>query len=354
MNVLQKKIEGWLSRLAPERAINSCFGLSAVLATDIGLERTENQDRVAAMKISASPNGRPLIAVVVADGMGGMRDGGKCATLALSSFFYALISNRGAETEKRAEAAIAYANQNVFSFANGKGGATLSAILVDHELRPLIVHVGDSRIYSFGSGAPVNRLTTDDSLAETVGGYGRELLQFVGMGEGLQPHLIPIVDHSRQLAITTDGIHFTESATLESVLKHSSALKSASERLSALARWCGGPDNASSAIVDLPSIMQEVLKSEDTGIELWDPFGSLTAMWIQPAALANVGTEARNPSNAAHLNAPPKANSASSSPKRKAVKKTQNKGKDRRPNKDIQFEIKIEQPPAVEADDDSK
>jgi hypothetical protein len=49
--------------------LNQCFGLSAVLATDIGLERTENQDRVAALKINArSPNGRPLIVVAVADG----------------------------------------------------------------------------------------------------------------------------------------------------------------------------------------------------------------------------------------------------------------------------------------------
>jgi serine/threonine protein phosphatase PrpC len=142
MNMFQEKIEAWLSRRAPERALNQCFGLSAVLATDIGLERTENQDRVAALKINArSPNGRPLIAVVVADGMRGMRDGAKCATLALSSFFYALISHRGDEIEKRATAAISYANNAVFSFAGGKGGATLSAILV-------IVHLGDSRIYS--------------------------------------------------------------------------------------------------------------------------------------------------------------------------------------------------------------
>jgi len=103
MDMFQEKIEAWLSRRAPERALNQCFGLSAVLATDIGLERTENKDRVAALKInSRSPNGRPLIAVVVADGMGGMRDGAKCATLALSSFFYALISHRGDEIEKRA------------------------------------------------------------------------------------------------------------------------------------------------------------------------------------------------------------------------------------------------------------
>jgi PPM family protein phosphatase len=70
--MFQNKIEAWLSRPALDRALNQCFDLSAVLATDIGLQRTENQDRVAALRINAeSASGRPLIAVAVADGMGG-------------------------------------------------------------------------------------------------------------------------------------------------------------------------------------------------------------------------------------------------------------------------------------------
>ena len=283
--MFQEKIEAWLSRTAPERALNQCFDLSAVLATDTGLQRPENQDRVAALRINGkAPNGRPLIAVAVADGMGGMRDGAKCATLALSSFFYALTLYRGYEIEKRAAAAISHANDAVFRFAGGKGGATLSAVLVGHEAHPLIVHLGDSRIYSFGSGAKVKRLTTDDSLAEAVGGHGRDLLQFVGMGEGMQPHITPTPSDARQLAITTDGIHYIEPATLESVLTHSTGLKPASERLAALARWCGGADNASSALIDLPSLMQESRNGADSSIELWDPFGSLTAMWIRADA----------------------------------------------------------------------
>ena len=146
-----------------------------------------------------------------------MRDGAKCATLALSSFFYALTLYRSYELEKRATAAISYANDAVFRFACGNGGATLSAILADHKAHPIIVHLGDSRIYSFGDGATLKRLTTDDSLAEAVGGHGRDLLQFVGMGKGMQPHIAPIPNDARQLAITTDGIHFIESATLEAV-----------------------------------------------------------------------------------------------------------------------------------------
>jgi PPM family protein phosphatase len=288
MNIFEEKIEAWLSRTVPTRALNQCFDLPVVLATDIGLQRSENQDRVAALRIGAKASGNhPLVAVAVADGMGGMRDGAKCATLALSSFFYALTLYRGDEIERRATAAISYANDTVFRFAGGKGGATLAAVLLDQQLRPFIAHLGDSRVYSFGGGAKVERLTVDDSLAEAVGGHGRELLQFVGMGKGMRPHVQSIPLSIRNLAITTDGIHLVDSATLESILSHASELKSASERLSALARWCGGNDNASSAIVDLQSLMQEVHKGRDDGIQMWDPFGDLTAIWIR-GDVANV------------------------------------------------------------------
>jgi serine/threonine protein phosphatase PrpC len=342
MNLLQEKIEAWLSRTALERSLNQCLDLSAVLATDIGLHRTENQDRVAALRINTThPSGRPMIAVAVADGMGGMRDGAKCATLALSSFFYALTLYRSYEIEKRAAAAISHANDAVFRFAGGKGGATLSAILLNHESHPFIVHLGDSRIYSFGGGAKVKRLTTDDSLAEAVGGHGRDLLQFVGMGEGMQPHIRPIPSDTQQLAITTDGIHFIESATLESVLTHSTGLKAASERLAALARWCGGPDNASSALVDLPSLVHEIRNSVDDAIQLWDPFGSLMAIW--PRADALLAQEKQASADTSENDKPERENRAPAYPKRRPPpQKSKRNKEERRPNKDIQLEIQIE------------
>jgi serine/threonine protein phosphatase PrpC len=358
MNRFQEKIEAWLSRGVSERALNHCFGLSAILATDIGLQRAENQDRVAALRISAKiPSGRPLIAVAVADGMGGMRDGAKCAILALSSFFFALTSYRGYELEKRATEAILNANDVVFRFAGGKGGATLSAVLVDHESRPFIVHLGDSRIYSFGGGANVKRLTTDDSLAEAVGGHGRDLLQFVGMGEGMQPHITPIPSDTRQLAITTDGIHFIDSATLESVLNHSTSLKLASERLTALARWCGGPDNASSALIDLPSLMQEVRNGVDGTVELWDPFGNLTAMWIRaetPVSSAvdrQVNTDTSENAEVVKQDRPAQASSTPEHSKRKLPAKKPKR--DRQPKKDIQLEIQIERSADSEETDEN-
>lgn len=132
----------WLSRAVPDRAQNQCFDLPAILATDIGLQREENQDRVAALRLSARQSSQPIIAVVVADGMGGMRDGAKCATLAVSSFFQALVCHRHQGLEHRAAAA--HANDTVYAFAGGRGGATLSALLFDAGALPIIINLGDN------------------------------------------------------------------------------------------------------------------------------------------------------------------------------------------------------------------
>ena len=280
MDTFGEMIERWLSRGVLAGALNQCLDLPVVLATDLGLQRSENQDRVAALRITArASGGRPFVAVAVADGMGGMRDGAKCAALALSGFFHALIIHRSLEIEQRATKAMADANDAVFNFAGGKGGATLSALLLDHNLKSVIVHLGDTRIYAFDSEKGVERLTTDDSIAEAVGGYGRDLLQFVGIGEGIKPQLRLLPRSTKNIAITTDGIHFVEPNTFDSVLLHAESLRLAAERLAALARWCGGADNASSALIDFQMLIQAVGSGANDGIEFWDPFGMVTTIW---------------------------------------------------------------------------
>ncbi len=363
MNKFQEQIEVWLSRAVPERAVNQCFDIPMVLASDIGLKRSENQDRVAALRIGGKSSGaRPFVAVAVADGMGGMRDGAKCAALALSNFFHSLIVHRNLKLEHRAERAISDANNAVFDFAAGKGGTTLSAVILDDDLRPLIIHLGDTRVYAFANGGKIERLTVDDSLEEAVGGRGRDLLQFVGLGTGIQPHIRSVPAGVRHLAITTDGIHSVASSALESILAHAPDLKSASERLTALARWSGGHDNASSAFIDLQAIMQHIHRRNGDGIQLWDPFGTLTTIWITVAGPAPDGrqrqaidlpkAEAEQESDAARPQTAvvPKLNKEKSPSKR-----TRKKKKEDSPGEDIQLAIHIEPTEAPEtSDEDSR
>jgi PPM family protein phosphatase len=341
MNPFQEKIATWLSRTGPDRSLNQCFDLPVILATDIGLQRSENQDRVAALRICAKASGgRPLVAIAVVDGMGGMRDGGKCATLALSSFFYALMSYRGFDLQRRAAVAISYANDEV-----------------DHDLQPVVVNLGDSRVYAFSRNAKVERLTRDDSLAEAVGGHGRDLLQFVGMGEGMQPHIQAVATTIHNLAITTDGIHFVEASTLENILSHATELRSASERLAALARWCGGPDNASSAMVDLRLLTEEIRRGGDNGVDLWDPSGSLTPIWIKedvPKAQDNVVSQPAPPQPIAPLQGNSFPHAAEEHSKAKsASRKTKKSKKPDEPKEDIQLEIQIERSPNSDDTDEN-
>jgi serine/threonine protein phosphatase PrpC len=345
MNSFQRKVEGWLSRSVPERAVLQAFDFPAVvLTTDVGLQRTENQDRVAALSFNAL-SGERLIAIAVVDGMGGMRDGAQCATLALASFFRGLLSFGGQPLQHRANQAVSFANEAVFRYANGKGGSTLSAIVTDGRANLCIVHVGDSRVYAFGKNGRVERLTKDDSLAEAVGGHGRELLQFVGMGPEMRAFLGPIDRETKNIAITSDGIHFVDQSTLQSILNNSSNVRSAAERLAALARWCGGPDNASAAFVDLHTLAQQDPPEDGVIAQIWDPFGSLSLVmrpedFTLPSGLYQ--TPARQQTSEKSEIVPSNIESFKGPPPVQPRKNSKRKRKGTPLKKDIQLEIKIE------------
>ncbi|MGL5680454.1 MAG: PP2C family protein-serine/threonine phosphatase [Plesiomonas shigelloides] len=280
MHPFQENIQTWLSRKLANYVRNQCFEIPFVLSTDTGLVRKENQDRVAAL-YTGKKSKNPLFVIAVADGMGGMRDGGLCSSLAISSFFYSLIQHRNLDIKERAYEAIKASNRQVFESYQGGGGSTLTAVLLDHHGKKIIVHLGDTRVYTFKPNHKVERHTTDDSLVEAVGGIGRELLQFVGMGESMQPNISELINLDGFCAITTDGIHEVEEKTFSRVLENSNNINEASERLNSVAMWCGGHDNATSAIFDLGKISISLSQYEGSGIRLWDAGGDLTTVWLR-------------------------------------------------------------------------
>lgn len=280
MHPFQENLQTWFSRKSPSQVRNECFEIPFILSSDLGLVRKENQDRVAAL-YTGKKSTNPLFAIAVADGMGGMRDGGICSTLALSSFFYALVQHRNLNIKERAAEAISASNTQIYDIYQGSGGSTLTAILIDAKGKKIFAHVGDTRIYTYGFRRKVERHTTDDSLAEAVGGSGRELLQFVGMGESMQPRIAELFHSESFCAITTDGIHGIEENTLNKILENSEDIRQASERLSAVAKWCGGNDNSSSAICNLDEISAALSNYESSGIRIWDASGDLTTLWLR-------------------------------------------------------------------------
>ncbi|MBS1204080.1 MAG: hypothetical protein H6R25_979 [Proteobacteria bacterium] len=281
-----ERLASWLARPSGKRAINQPEGLSAIVGTDIGLVRNENQDLIAAIRVNTPSNvGKPFFAMALLDGMGGMQEGKKCATIALSTFFYSLIKYRGEKLEQRINKATIEANQAVYEYAKGHGGSTLSAIIIENEVNPVIVNVGDSRIYSFSQNEGLNAISNDDSL-EALGGRGRGLLQFIGMGESLKPHVNTLEITNDKIILTSDGIHFITHKAFEEILLNSPNAYTSSQRISEYVRWCGAKDNASLGIVSLNDIKNNLNEHKDIGVELWDPHGNLHIMWMKnyPAA----------------------------------------------------------------------
>jgi len=354
--MLNERLTKWLSRKVPEQGTNFTSVLPIVLTTDQGLIRTENQDRIAVMRVNAISGGcKPFVAIALADGMGGMKDGAGCAIKAISSFFHALVHNRNLSSQERIELAVYNANSAVNEFSGGYGGSTLSAVLISPNETPLLANIGDSRIYAIsvqGIEKNVLRLTIDDSLEESVGGYGRDLLQFVGMGDGLKPHISLLSKKAEKILITTDGVHFINQNTLYDILLNAPESKQIADRLSAVVRWCGAPDNASMAIFDLPELSKSLKLDGESGIEIWDPFGALHLIWLkQEPSVDNIspslpkkGDSRIKPSKLRKIKEPFQESSDSTDKSKKPRKKPITNSKNKTDHTPLMFELNTEIP----------
>lgn len=257
---------------SPTRSFRSVEGGAIYFGTDVGLRRDENQDRVAVARWGAKTRrGFDLMtAVVVSDGMGGMQEGAFCASQTVATFLASLMRNSSPDLRKGIGDAVHAANDTVYSLFRGKGGATLSAVVVSGE-DVIGVNVGDSRIYSPArsrADLAVRRLTTDDTMKEAFGSEGDGLLQYIGVGPGIQPHFIE-VSPADLVVITTDGAHFVDQRIFHEILARSPDPKAIVERTVALSRWLGAPDNSTVAAVDIQRLMPLAEAGQRDVAELW-------------------------------------------------------------------------------------
>ena len=144
----------------------------AVLRTDTGLVRAENQDfgtyTTAVEEEGSGPGGRLLI---VADGMGGHRGGATASRLAGEIVKAQYL---GSETTNVAAAlleSLTRANARIYSEAQSnpelRGMGTTTSVLAVRGDHGWLAHVGDSRIYMI-RGDEIRQLTEDHSLVATM------------------------------------------------------------------------------------------------------------------------------------------------------------------------------------------
>lgn len=286
-SLIQKQLINWLLRRTPTNGVRRVSSLSAALASDVGNIRENNQDRAVVVR-GRDQQGKEYALIVVADGIGGMHDGDACAAMTIGAFVAAVdqlaqtSGNCDRSEDWLGESAHA-ANSAVFSKFRASGGSTLVALLFRPGIPPYWLSIGDSRVYCMDDKT-LTQISIDDTIAGQLGKNPEEaveqsrLLQFVGMGSDLEAHVAKLdVETLSAVILTTDGIHYLSSSPgwLGQIIRHSLDPGVCVKRLIDLAKWCGGPDNATVAMITMPIDLQTESRLDYPWLEVWDAFGEL-------------------------------------------------------------------------------
>jgi hypothetical protein len=187
-----------------------------------------------------------------------MADGGRCAEIATAAFMLSLSSRLSLGDSDPCGAlrdAAANANRKVFAEYAGRGGTTLSCVLI---LRGIFYacSIGDTRIFAVDE-TDARQLTVDDTMRSALAAAGQEitnpgpeherLIQFVGMGADLQAHVneLKVGPGVRFLLLCTDGAYRLPGDLFAKIATHASTARELVERLLAVAKWVGVTDDAS-------------------------------------------------------------------------------------------------------------
>ncbi|MER5108813.1 PP2C family serine/threonine-protein phosphatase [Providencia stuartii] len=289
--VLREQIHRWLHRKNISSSVRRVSTLPVAIASDIGLVRTENQDRVAVLKFQPSGKLKDIIVVALADGMGGMEGGANAASITISTLFSEMVKNSNLPIRSCIEKAVLAASKSVFNIYRGNGGATLSVIVFDGNSDVIAINIGDSRIYSLEDHS-IKQLSEDDTLAvlarkfnntnmtnndsDIDSKFGGELVQFIGLEGPLEIHYIEInMLSDATILLSSDGAHLIGNDNLRRLFNHSSNTAIYCKRVIELASWFGGLDNASVAAIELAKISNELKTTSGEVVNIWDSFGEL-------------------------------------------------------------------------------
>jgi PPM family protein phosphatase len=251
----------------------------AAIGSSVGLVRKRNEDCCLVVRASYARGGRANFTVaIVCDGLGGMSQGREAAILAASAFTAHLFGAPVVGWEERLSRAIAFANTQIYRRLHGAGGTTLSAVVFASD-RVLFCHVGDSRIYGVMPDRAIEQLSRDDTINALLKRQedGAEapkdsrLLQFVGMGEEMEPQIAPVPSHCRSVLLTSDGAHDVPHSVFQRVVSAAAGGSDLVRKLLTLSDMTGGRDNAS--VILLPI---------GTEAELYDESGDNELLAILP------------------------------------------------------------------------
>jgi PPM family protein phosphatase len=254
--------------------------LSAAYGHSVGIQRDHNEDAVFTFTTYLVSDTRhiPFGLYIVADGMGGHRNGEVASAIAIRSvsshilrkLYLPLLSNSGQAPDESLQEimqqGVLEAHKLIVQKAVG-GGTTLTAVLIVGE-QMTIAHVGDSRVYLIEDSASAQPLTRDHSLVgrlEELGQITPEeaavhpsrnvLYRALGQGDPLDPDIISApLPKTGHLLLCSDGLWgVVELAQVAEIVSSASSLEAACRQLVQAANDGGGPDNISAILVQVPS-----------------------------------------------------------------------------------------------------
>lgn len=252
--------------------------VQAVLKTDVGKIRSENQDfgtyTTPQEEASSQAGGRLLI---VADGMGGHRGGATASRLATETVKAQYLHSETGDVAAALRDALTRANARVFTEAQSnpdlRGMGTTTSALVIRGNQGWFAHVGDSRIYLV-RGGEIKQLTQDHSLVATMVREGlltsqeaenhprRNVLQrSIGVGEEVEIDVQGPMDVQENdvFVLCSDGLHgLVKESEIKDIAKR--PLRQAAEEFVKLALERGAPDNVT-------VIVARVVRADKVGEE---------------------------------------------------------------------------------------
>jgi hypothetical protein len=217
-----------------------------------------------------------------------MKSGRDASLLGLSSFVSRLIRTARVPVQERILGAIEFANTEIFKLLRGGGGTTLSAVIVDRRGAVVMGHVGDSRVYSVQGGDP-HQISKDDTLdavlkkkldSQNESPRDNRLLQFVGMGNDLEPHVATISPTGADyFLLTSDGAHDVPQHMFHRVVRSARQNNDLARKLIQLSEVLGGLDNATVAVMPSSFDVGGGRPPEGLDLTLISPGGRLD-IWI--------------------------------------------------------------------------
>ena len=307
---IQQRIADFIEHATSTHGLNLLAG--ACIGTTTGA-REQNQDRAIVLfaNYPTTPQ-KNFVLGVVCDGIGGSSYGEEAAVLSLSTFVSSVIRKTHLPGQERLNIAAMAANDIVYRTFRGRSGSTLAAVMVTNDA-VFGTSAGDSRIYGVTSTGELKQLTRDDTMADVLGHHGdvdyykNQLVQHIGMGEGIQPQLIKATQQEfSKFLLTSDGIHAISKEAFRDVSRFSSLDQDYVHRLLLLNEALAGKDNGTAMLLSATMEISHIRPIRGLNLKFLSPFDHLE-IWIpvlvdrvqqaslSPELLDIIGTDPQHP-----------------------------------------------------------